>query len=39
MPLPQASRGSFPFVELAFADSAYSAQRFKNATRIAIEVV
>jgi putative transposase len=39
IPLLQASRGSFPFVELAFADSAYGAQRVKDATVIVIEVV
>lgn len=39
IPLLKASRGSFPFVELAFADSAYGSQRVRNATRIAIEVV
>jgi transposase len=39
IPLLKASRKSFPFVELAFADSAYGAQRVKNATSIAIEVV
>lgn len=39
IPLLQASRRSFPFVELAFADSAYGAQRVKDATCIAIEVV
>ena len=39
IPLLQASRGSFPFVELAFADSAYGAQRVADATSIAIEIV
>ena len=39
IPLLQASRASFPFVELAFADSAYGAQRVKDATSIAIEIV
>lgn len=39
LPLLKASRKSFPFVEFAFADSAYSARRVKDATRIAIEVV
>lgn len=39
IPLLKASRGSFPFVELTFADSAYAAQRVKDATCIAIEVV
>ena len=39
IPLLKASRKSFPFVELAFADSAYGAQRVKDATLIAIEIV
>ena len=39
IPLLKASRKSFPFVELAFVDSAYAAQRVKDATCIAIEVV
>jgi putative transposase len=39
VPLLKASRKSFPFVELAFADSAYAAQRVNDATSIAIEVV
>lgn len=39
IPLLKASRRSFPFVERAFADSAYSAQIVKDATSIAIEVV
>lgn len=39
MPLLQASRRSFPFVELAFADSAYIAKRVAHATSIAIEIV
>jgi len=39
VPLLKASRKSFPFVELAFADSAYAAQRVRDATCIAIEVV
>lgn len=39
IPLLQASRRSFPFVERAFADSAYGAQRVKDATCIAIEVI
>lgn len=37
--LLQASRRPFPFVELAFADSAYNAGRVRDATSIAIEVV
>ena len=39
VPLLKASRKSFPFVELAFADSAYAAHRVNDATSIAIEVV
>ena len=39
LPLLKASRKSFPFVEIAFADSAYGAHRLKDATCIAIEVV
>ncbi|BCM17665.1 IS5 family transposase [Mesorhizobium sp. J8] len=39
VPLLKASRGLFPFVELAFADSAYNAERVREATSIAIEIV
>jgi transposase len=39
VPLLQASRKRFPFIERAFADSAYNAERVSNATTIAIEVV
>lgn len=39
IPLLKASRANFPFVELAFADSAYNADRLREATSIAIEVV
>ena len=39
MPLLKASRGLYPFIERAFADSAYAADRVAAATRIAIEVV
>lgn len=39
IPLLKASRTSFPFVELVFADSAYNADRVRDATSIAIEVV
>jgi len=39
VPLLQASRRSFPFVERAFADSAYGGDRVRNATRIAVEIV
>lgn len=39
IPLLQASRRSFPFVERVFADAAYNADRVAQATRIAIEIV
>ena len=39
IPLLKASRKSFPFVALTFADSAYGAQRVKDATSIVIEIV
>jgi transposase len=39
IPLLKASRRSFPFVELAFADTAYAAERVADATCIAIEIV
>jgi putative transposase len=39
LPLLKASRRSFPFIECAFADSAYAADRVAHATRIAIEIV
>lgn len=39
VPLLKVSGRSFPFVELAFVDSAYDAKRLKDATCIAIEVV
>lgn len=39
IPLLRASRTSFPFVERAFADAAYAADRVAQATRIAIEIV
>jgi putative transposase len=39
IPLLKASRGAFPFVEHAFADSAYAAERVATATRITIEIV
>ena len=39
VPLLQTSRRSFPFVERAFADAAYAADRVAEATRIAIEIV
>jgi putative transposase len=39
IPLLRASRKTHPFVELAFADSAYNADRVRDATSIVIEVV
>ena len=39
VPLLQASRASFPFIEIAFADSVYAGERVANATSIAIEIV
>ena len=39
IPLLRASRQWFPFIERAFADSAYVAERVANATRIIIEIV
>ena len=39
VPLLHASRRSFPFVERAFADTAYAAERVRDATCIAIEIV
>jgi len=39
VPLLQASRAAFPFVERVFADSAYSGERVANATRIVVEIV
>jgi len=39
VPLLQASRSRYPFVECAFADSAYNSDRVRDATSIAIEVV
>jgi hypothetical protein len=38
VPLLKASRRSFPFVERAFADGAYAAERVADATCIAIEI-
>jgi transposase len=38
LPLLKASRRSFPFVQRAFADSAYAAERVADATCIAIEI-
>ena len=39
VPLLRASRASFPFVELVFADTAYAGKRVANATRIVVEIV
>ena len=39
VPLLKASRGSFPFIELTFADSGYNAERVKQATDIRVEIV
>lgn len=39
IPLLRASRPLFPFIEHAFADSAYAAERVAQATRITIEIV
>jgi transposase len=39
VPLLKASRGRFPFVQPAFADSGYAARRVTEATLIAIEIV
>jgi len=39
VPLLKASRSRFPFIELAFADSAYAAERVRDATCIAIQIV
>src|SRR5271155_106601 len=39
VPLLQASRGLFPFIERVFADTAYAAERVANATRIVVEIV
>jgi transposase len=38
IPLLQASRALYPFIERAFADSAYAAERVTNATRIIVEI-
>jgi putative transposase len=38
-PVLRASRGSYPFVERVFADTACAADRGANATRIAVEIV
>jgi len=38
IPLLKVSRRSFPFIDRAFADSAYAAERVVDATRIAVEI-
>lgn len=39
VPLLKASRASFPSVEIVFADSAYNAERVRDATPIVIEII
>lgn len=39
LPLLKRSRGRDPFVQLAYADSAYSSSRVEMATSIGIEIV
>jgi len=39
VPLLQASRAAFPFIERVFADTAYSGEQVVNATRIVVEIV
>ena len=39
VPLLRTSRGSFPFIERVFADTAYAAERVANATSIIVEIV
>ncbi len=39
IPLLKASRRRFPFVKLAYVDTAYAAKRVATATSIAIQVV
>src|ERR1700722_14830339 len=39
IPLLQASRALYPFIERVFADSAYAADRVATATRIIVEIV
>jgi FAD/FMN-containing dehydrogenase/Fe-S oxidoreductase len=39
LPLLKASRRAFPFIECAFADSAYAADQVAHVTRIVIEIV
>jgi transposase len=39
IPLPRASRALYTFIERAFADCAYAAERVANATRVIVEIV
>jgi transposase len=39
VPLLQASRGLYPFIERVFADSVYAGERAANATSIVVEIV
>ena len=39
VPLLKASRASFPFIEVVFADTAYAGERVANTTRIVVEIV
>jgi hypothetical protein len=39
IPLLQASRPLYPFIERVFAGSAYAAERVANATRVIVEIV
>ena len=39
VPLLKASRRSFPFIELTFADAAYAGERVANATCITVQIV
>jgi transposase len=39
VPLLQASRGSFSFIQRVFADTAYAAERVANARRVVVEIV
>jgi transposase len=39
VPLLQVSRSRFPFIERAFADTAYAGDRVADATSIAVEIV
>jgi len=39
VPLLQASRGLYPFIERAFADGGYAGERVATATVIAVEIV